>query len=76
MRVLALSAVFLVASIIGMPAVAKMARKQSWNATLLNINHKGVVVLWNENKQQGFTNNLKQANQHFYPHLPLKFPIA
>lgn len=37
---------------------------------------QGVVVLWNENKQQGFTNSVKRANQGFYQHRRLKSPIA
>ncbi|WP_446667677.1 hypothetical protein, partial [Klebsiella pneumoniae] len=61
MRVLALSAVFLVASIIGMPEVAKeWQENKSWNAHFTEHKSQGVVVLWNENKQQGFTNNLKR----------------
>ncbi|WP_258556080.1 penicillin-binding transpeptidase domain-containing protein, partial [Klebsiella pneumoniae] len=35
---------------------------------------QGVVVLWNENKQQGFTNNLKRANQAFLPASTFKIP--
>ena len=34
----------------------------------------GVVVLWNENKQQGYTNNLKRANQGFLPASTFKIP--
>lgn len=75
MRVLALSAVFLVASIIGMPAVAKeWQENKSWNAHFTEHKSQGVVVLWNENKQQGFTNNLKRANQAFLPASTFKIP--
>ncbi|GIU05953.1 class D beta-lactamase [Shewanella morhuae] len=35
---------------------------------------QGVVLLWNENKQQGFTNNLKRANQGFLPASTFKIP--
>ncbi|WP_446668318.1 hypothetical protein, partial [Klebsiella pneumoniae] len=66
MRVLTLSAVFLVAFIIAIPSVAKKWQEnKSWNANFTEHKSQGVVVLWNENKQQGFTNNLKRANQAF-----------
>lgn len=35
---------------------------------------QGVVVLWNENKQQGFTNSVKRANQGFLPASTFKIP--
>ncbi|PIW59689.1 class D beta-lactamase [Shewanella sp. CG12_big_fil_rev_8_21_14_0_65_47_15] len=35
---------------------------------------QGVVVLWNENKQQGFSNNLKRANQRYLPASTFKIP--
>ena len=67
----------LVASIIGMPAVAKeWQENKSWNAHFTEHKSQGVVVLWNENKQQGFTNNLKRRTKHFTRIYPLKFPIA
>ena len=35
---------------------------------------QGVVALWNENKQQGFTNSVKRANQGFLPASTFKIP--
>lgn len=75
MRALALSAVLLVASIIGMPAEAKEWQEtQSWNTHFTEHKTQGVVVLWNENKQQGYTNDLKRANQEFLPASTFKIP--
>ena len=68
MRALALSAVLVVVSIIGMPAMAnEWQEKPSWNTHFSEHKAQGVFVLWNENKQQGFTNNLKRANKAFLP---------
>nr|6PQI_A Chain A, Class D Carbapenemase OXA-48 [Klebsiella pneumoniae]6PQI_B Chain B, Class D Carbapenemase OXA-48 [Klebsiella pneumoniae]6PQI_C Chain C, Class D Carbapenemase OXA-48 [Klebsiella pneumoniae]6PQI_D Chain D, Class D Carbapenemase OXA-48 [Klebsiella pneumoniae]6PSG_A Chain A, Class D Carbapenemase OXA-48 [Klebsiella pneumoniae]6PSG_B Chain B, Class D Carbapenemase OXA-48 [Klebsiella pneumoniae]6PSG_C Chain C, Class D Carbapenemase OXA-48 [Klebsiella pneumoniae]6PSG_D Chain D, Class D len=47
---------------------------KSWNAHFTEHKSQGVVVLWNENKQQGFTNNLKRANQAFLPASTFKIP--
>ncbi|WP_404872937.1 penicillin-binding transpeptidase domain-containing protein, partial [Klebsiella pneumoniae] len=58
-----------------MPAVAKeWQENKSWNAHFTEHKSQGVVVLWNENKQQGFTNNLKRANQAFLPASTFKIP--
>ncbi|MGL4612709.1 MAG: OXA-48 family carbapenem-hydrolyzing class D beta-lactamase, partial [Shewanella sp.] len=54
MRVLVLSAVLVVASIIGMPATAmEWQENPSWNRHFSEHQAQGVIVLWSENKQQG-----------------------
>lgn len=83
MRLFTISAVLVMSSILVSsslvaPTFASTTAKEwqetrSWDASFTQHQTKGVVVLWNENKQQGFTNNLKRANQGFYLHRRLRF---
>lgn len=90
MRLLAISAVLVASSIFVAPAFASTEVKKEWQETrswdaIFAQQHtqsqparpqpaQGVVVLWNENKQQGFSNNLKRANQRFLPASTFKIP--
>jgi beta-lactamase class D len=47
---------------------------RSWDPHFTEHKTNGVLVLWNENKQQGFTNNLKRAKQGFLPASTFKIP--
>ncbi|MCL1091590.1 class D beta-lactamase [Shewanella profunda] len=79
MRFLAMSAVLVISSMLGTaafasPVVKEWQETRSWDPHFTQHQTKGVLVLWNENKQQGFTNNLKRANQGFLPASTFKIP--
>lgn len=80
MRLFVILAVLVMSSILVSPVFAASSPQKewqetrSWDASFTQHQAKGVVVLWNENKQQGFTNNLKRANQGFLPASTFKIP--
>lgn len=75
MKLSVLFTVTIIPLIICLPTLAEEWQEtRSWDASFLQHQVKGVVVLWNENKQLGVTNDLHRASQSFLPASTFKIP--
>ncbi|UCX04085.1 class D beta-lactamase [Shewanella glacialimarina] len=75
MHRLAILAVCIVASMFVLPTFAKeWIETPRWDSHFTQRQAQGVMVLWNENKQQGLTNSLQRANQGYLPASTFKIP--